>query len=144
MGAAGPRRNAHDHITTMDVDEKPMSIDNKYNEQVEVAAYVPNPDEEKALVRRIDRRLLPVLWVMYIFNYIDRVSMTFAWTTAHWRAADLQTNIGVGRMAVSPVKSKLMRERMPELAEWRMISACPRPSTHWSSLFSLSYVYTSP
>jgi hypothetical protein len=73
----------------MDVDEKPMSIDNKYNEQVEVAAYVPNPEEEKALVRRIDRRLLPVLWVMYIFNYIDRVSMTFAWTTTHWRAADL-------------------------------------------------------
>lgn len=65
---------AERHFATMDLNEKPLEADHKYNEDIADAPYVPDPAEEKALVRRIDRRLLPVLWVMYIFNYIDRVS----------------------------------------------------------------------
>lgn len=38
-------------------------------------AYIPGTPEEKALVRKIDRHLLPMLWVMYIFNYIDRTNI---------------------------------------------------------------------
>jgi hypothetical protein len=34
--------------------------------------YIPGTDEEKALVRKIDRRLIPMLWWMYIWNYLDR------------------------------------------------------------------------
>lgn len=37
--------------------------------------YVPGSPEEKALVRKIDRHVLPMLWVMYIFNYIDRTNI---------------------------------------------------------------------
>lgn len=29
------------------------------------SAYVPGTEEEKRLVRKIDRHLLPMLWVMY-------------------------------------------------------------------------------
>ncbi|GFZ47584.1 hypothetical protein JCM24511_05328 [Saitozyma sp. JCM 24511] len=38
-------------------------------------AYLEDTLEERALVRKIDRRLLPMLWVMYIFNYIDRTNI---------------------------------------------------------------------
>nr|XP_019043076.1 hypothetical protein I302_08787 [Kwoniella bestiolae CBS 10118]OCF22006.1 hypothetical protein I302_08787 [Kwoniella bestiolae CBS 10118] len=31
--------------------------------------YVPGSDDEKRLVRKIDRHLLPMLWLMYVFNY---------------------------------------------------------------------------
>lgn len=35
--------------------------------------YVPGTHEEKLLVRKIDRQLMPCIWLMYIFNYLDRV-----------------------------------------------------------------------
>ena len=34
--------------------------------------YVPDSAEEKALVRRVDFILLPILWWMYILAYLDR------------------------------------------------------------------------
>jgi hypothetical protein len=37
--------------------------------------YVSGTPEETALVRKIDRHMLPMLWVMYIFNYIDRTNI---------------------------------------------------------------------
>lgn len=37
--------------------------------------YVPGTAEEKRLVRKMDIRLMPILWVMYIFNYIDRTNI---------------------------------------------------------------------
>jgi hypothetical protein len=36
--------------------------------------YVPGTPEERRLVRKMDLRLMPILWVMYIFNYIDRTN----------------------------------------------------------------------
>lgn len=37
--------------------------------------YIPDTAEEKALVRKIDKRLLPMLWIMYVMNYIDRTNI---------------------------------------------------------------------
>lgn len=31
-----------------------------------------SPEEEKALVRKIDLMLLPMIWVMYLLSYMDR------------------------------------------------------------------------
>lgn len=31
-----------------------------------------SPEEEKALVRKIDLMLLPVMWIMYLLSYMDR------------------------------------------------------------------------
>lgn len=51
---------------------------NKPNPRKEAPAYVAglSPEEraaaEKALVRKIDIRLLPMIIVMYILNYLDR------------------------------------------------------------------------
>lgn len=48
-------------------------------EEVEVAQalqdYVPNTEEERKLVRKIDLRLMPILWVMYVLNYVDRTNI---------------------------------------------------------------------
>ena len=30
------------------------------------------PEEEKALVRKIDLTLLPTIWIMYLLSYLDR------------------------------------------------------------------------
>lgn len=38
-------------------------------------SYVPGSDEEKKLVRKIDAYFLPMLWAMYILNYIDRTNI---------------------------------------------------------------------
>lgn len=31
-----------------------------------------SPEEEKALVRKVDLTLLPTIWVMYLLSYLDR------------------------------------------------------------------------
>jgi hypothetical protein len=30
------------------------------------------PEEEKALLRKIDMHLLPTIWIMYLLSYMDR------------------------------------------------------------------------
>jgi len=58
--------------------------------------YVTGTAEEKRLVRKIDRHLLPMLWVMYILNYLDR------------------TNIGVSPAIPDLVGANLGRMPKPE------------------------------
>ena len=54
-------------------------IDHSSNTGMPVLAdgspYIPDSDEEKRLVRKIDKRLMPMLWVMYVMNYIDRTNI---------------------------------------------------------------------
>ena len=40
-----------------------------------VRNYVPNTQEEKKLVRKVDIFLMPMLWIMYILNYVDRTNI---------------------------------------------------------------------
>lgn len=37
--------------------------------------YVPDTDAEKKLRRKIDLHLMPILWIMYILNYVDRTNI---------------------------------------------------------------------
>lgn len=37
--------------------------------------YTPGSPEEKKLVKKIDLFLMPMLWVMYILNYVDRMNI---------------------------------------------------------------------
>ncbi|KAJ6780433.1 hypothetical protein PWT90_07947 [Aphanocladium album] len=37
--------------------------------------FVPGSPEEKRLVRKIDLYLMPILWIKYVFNYIDRTNI---------------------------------------------------------------------
>lgn len=54
-----------------DISEKDSGISEE--DAVRMAAlanYIPDTDEEKRLVRKIDLFLMPMLWIMYILNYI--------------------------------------------------------------------------
>lgn len=47
-------------------------------EDVIEALGIPNWRElEKTIVRRLDMTLMPSLWVLYIFNYLDRASIAY-------------------------------------------------------------------
>ncbi|OZJ04709.1 hypothetical protein BZG36_01816 [Bifiguratus adelaidae] len=39
------------------------------------ANYTPDTPEEKTLVRKMDMRLFPTLWIMYVLNYLDRTNI---------------------------------------------------------------------
>lgn len=39
------------------------------------SGYVEGTEEEKKLVRKIDMHLIPILWAMYVFNYLDRTNI---------------------------------------------------------------------
>ncbi|WWC72620.1 uncharacterized protein I206_106582 [Kwoniella pini CBS 10737] len=39
------------------------------------ATYVPGSAAEKALVRRIDKRIIPCIWVLYTLSYLDRANI---------------------------------------------------------------------
>jgi hypothetical protein len=67
MQSIEAEKHQPEHIDTL---HKTGSI-----EDAAVDAYVPDSPAEKALVRKIDKHLLPMLWLMYIMNYIDRTNI---------------------------------------------------------------------
>lgn len=58
---------AHDEATTY------PTLAGKAESEAYVDTYVEGTDEEKRLVRKIDRHMLPMLWVMYIMNVSARL-----------------------------------------------------------------------
>lgn len=36
---------------------------------------LPSPEEEKKIVRALDSRLLSVLWLFYLFDFLDRANI---------------------------------------------------------------------
>ncbi|RSH93567.1 hypothetical protein EHS25_007925 [Saitozyma podzolica] len=39
------------------------------------SAYTPGSEAEKALVRKIDRRIVPCIWILYTMSYLDRANI---------------------------------------------------------------------
>jgi len=56
---------------SLDIEEK-GEITSKEIENVGPDAPFWSPEEEKALVRKIDLVLLPMVWTMYLLSYMDR------------------------------------------------------------------------
>jgi len=46
-----------------------------YELQQALKNYVPETEAEKKLRRKIDLHLMPMLWIMYVLNYIDRTNI---------------------------------------------------------------------
>lgn len=40
-----------------------------------LANYTPGTEEEKKLVRKIDMYMIPILWLMYLLNFVDRTNI---------------------------------------------------------------------
>ncbi|KAK2020662.1 major facilitator superfamily transporter [Colletotrichum zoysiae] len=51
--------------------------------------YVPGTREERQLVKKIDLFLMPILWIMYILNYVDRTNIGNA------KIAGMQKDLGL-------------------------------------------------
>ncbi|KAJ5994232.1 hypothetical protein N7451_009956 [Penicillium sp. IBT 35674x] len=51
-----------------------------------------SPEEEKALVRKIDLMLLPVIWVMYLLSYMDRTNIANAKVSGMEEDLNLNSN----------------------------------------------------
>jgi hypothetical protein len=56
-------------LDVTDIDSKDMN-DAKHVEVLEGITWTP--EEEKALVRKIDTYMLPTIWLMYLLSYMDR------------------------------------------------------------------------
>ncbi|KAJ9610626.1 hypothetical protein H2200_005403 [Cladophialophora chaetospira] len=57
----------YDHELGLRNDPKPV--------ESAIPEYVEGTPEEKTLVRKIDSHILPILWAMYVFNYLDRTNI---------------------------------------------------------------------
>lgn len=65
-----------DNTVEMAETKKEMLADEEDRELIEALCnYVPHSAEEKKLVRKIDAYLMPILWIMYILNYVDRTNI---------------------------------------------------------------------
>ncbi|CAK7231689.1 hypothetical protein SBRCBS47491_008016 [Sporothrix bragantina] len=67
------------------------SVDQKTN-VVATNGYVPDTDEEKRLVRKIDLYLLPSIWLMYLLSYMDRTNIGNAKIAGMATDLDLDSN----------------------------------------------------
>ncbi len=47
-------------------------MDRKQSDPVLENGYVPDTEEERKLLRKIDMRFLPAMWLMYLLSYMDR------------------------------------------------------------------------
>ncbi|GKZ31080.1 hypothetical protein AbraIFM66950_011139 [Aspergillus brasiliensis] len=62
-------------------------------EDVDVTEVVSfTPEEERALVRKIDMTLLPTVWVMYLLSYLDRTNIGNAKISGMQVDLDLTSN----------------------------------------------------
>ncbi|KGQ12572.1 putative transporter [Beauveria bassiana D1-5] len=62
---------------------EPISREVEESEMAEqLRDFVPGSPEEKKLVCKIDLYLMPILWIKYVFNYIDRTNIVSS-TPAH-------------------------------------------------------------
>lgn len=67
-----------EEVSHLEMDDLPVKNDVNPEEleiQLAIQNYVPNTEAEKKLVRKIDMHLIPVLWIMYVLNYVDRTNI---------------------------------------------------------------------
>jgi sugar phosphate permease len=74
-----PNRYAKDNDNNIQCEK--ASLDGREDATIEFAQATGRHSptlEEKKLVRKLDWVILPVLWIMYWFNYLDRNAITVA------------------------------------------------------------------
>jgi hypothetical protein len=61
-------KSSGEHCEAVDPE---MSEDPKARDEF-VENYIPDTEEERKLVRKIDLYILPTMWLMYLLSYMDR------------------------------------------------------------------------
>lgn len=60
-----------------DHDEANIDVAKHHEEDAVIEDYVPDTEEERKLVRKIDFYLLPAIWGMYMLSYMVRTMLVF-------------------------------------------------------------------
>lgn len=63
--------------SSLDTHNEKVQVDIEHAQQL-AAAYMPGSPEEKALVRKLDWRLVPTCWTMYLLSNVDRSNIGHA------------------------------------------------------------------
>jgi MFS family permease len=130
-------------VTPIDVGDKVEVAQSSYIENVDPDMNKPNTvidtyrsyspgfrqDAERKLVRKIDKRLLPLVVIIYLFNYLDRNSITQArlyglQKDTHVNGAVYQTGISIfsaGYIAMQLPSVMLMTKLRPSIY---LVSIC--------------------
>ncbi|OAA73931.1 Major facilitator superfamily domain, general substrate transporter [Cordyceps fumosorosea ARSEF 2679] len=116
--------------------------------------FVPGSPEEKRLVRKIDLYLMPILWIKYVFNYIDRTNIGnakiagmqrdlrltddgFAWVLSifffGYLLCEVPSNMALSRSRPSVFLPTLM-------LVWGALSACMAAAHSYAALLALRFV----
>jgi MFS family permease len=80
----------------VNIDTKDM--DTTKHVEVTAAGITWTPEEERALVRKIDTYLLPTIWLMYLLSYMDRTKWAFHDTSTS-QIANTIVSIGNAKIA---------------------------------------------
>jgi hypothetical protein len=84
--------------------------------QIEVAGELTwTPEEEKALVRKIDLFLLPTIWLMYLLSYMDRTKYVI--------------NLNAKSKPQSSISNTSVASVMRGLLVWPPTSSSPQTNT---------------
>ncbi|KAL2845092.1 major facilitator superfamily domain-containing protein [Aspergillus pseudodeflectus] len=65
-------KDHHDASSSLEVEDVEGKVGVSHST---VPGYVPDTEEEKKLVRKIDLYILPMMWVMYLLSYMDRTNI---------------------------------------------------------------------
>ncbi|KAL4889342.1 major facilitator superfamily domain-containing protein [Aspergillus ambiguus] len=77
---------------SMDSDVKADISSTQFENAAEEMPVTFTPEEEKALVRKIDLCLLPMIWIMYLLSYMDRTNIGNAKIAGMQEDLDLSSN----------------------------------------------------
>lgn len=75
-------------VTDIILSDRELEIEHALNN------YVPDTDEEKRFVRKLDLILMPTLWFMYILAYIDRQNIVSVFYRMHLAKTVLKISLG--------------------------------------------------
>ncbi|KAG7441170.1 MFS general substrate transporter [Guyanagaster necrorhizus] len=63
--------------------------DQEWHEETSQFNYIPGSDAEKRLIRKIDMRIVPTVWILYTLSYLDRANI------ANAKVGGLETSLGL-------------------------------------------------
>lgn len=118
-----------------------MSLDDAKLSNIEFVEQSSNgttfdPDEEKALVRKIDLMLLPAMWLMYLLSYMDRTNIGNAKVAG--MVEDLDMNSGEYSISLVVFFITYVIFEVPS----NLILAKTRPSIFLSTIMTLWGIVT--
>ncbi|KAL5412835.1 hypothetical protein PMIN06_005880 [Paraphaeosphaeria minitans] len=136
-------------------DEKKTAMaEHEHSEKIEVFDDENTRRMEKRIVRKLDMTLMPVVWVLYFFNYMDRNNIAQAKLDSFEKDLGLvgnQFNVAISILNVGyvlmqlPSNMLLTRVRpsiyLPACAMlWSAVSACTAAANNYGQLIAIRFI----